>query len=271
MSCTRVSGCYERSLRSKRARRHCALSHSDMRRSRVLSISLALLACTFVAILAVLTLLGCSSIGAAACFATVVAMYFHRLLSKLVSYAPNLAAPLGPTCNSPTAAEQFIKERDESAAGPLQSVGTSSVHWSDAHGVQTDFCVVFMHGWSASPLELDPLDMRIAEALGANLLRFRLTGHGMRSGGAEAMLKQSSRETLLRDAAEAFACAKLLGKRVILFGSSYAHTLPSALHLPQSLPVSARVAPAGLLLSLSLPAFSSSPPLLLHLFFSIPS
>ena len=50
--------------------------------------------------------------------------------------------------------------------------------WASVFRRQTGLCVVFLHGWGASPPEVAPVDERLAEALGANLLRFRLTGHG---------------------------------------------------------------------------------------------
>lgn len=43
---------------------------------------------------------------------------------------------------------------------------------------QTDKALLFVHGLSASPAELDPIPERLAVALNASLLKLRLPGHG---------------------------------------------------------------------------------------------
>ncbi|NNF28661.1 MAG: alpha/beta hydrolase, partial [Gemmatimonadetes bacterium] len=53
-----------------------------------------------------------------------------------------------------------------------------SVAWAGAPGARTPFAVLYFHGFSATSMEARPLPERMAERLGANLFRTRLTGHG---------------------------------------------------------------------------------------------
>ena len=143
-----------------------------------------------------------------------------RIIST-VHYDPSLASPLPPGCTTPLAAEEYIRAREE-AAGNLQPEAESRVLWAGERGATTDLVIIFLHGWSSSVMEIAPVDERIAQEMGANLLRFRLTGHGLQptSRGGPAMLSSATRDALLRDVAVAFACAKLLGSHVVLLGSS---------------------------------------------------
>ena len=53
------------------------------------------------------------------------------------------------------------------------------VVWTDAGQVRTDLCVVYIHGWSASPRELVPFPSRLASDLKANLYYHRHPKHGL--------------------------------------------------------------------------------------------
>lgn len=155
----------------------------------------------------------------AACVAFVAYMSFK--LAWLRSSSPTLPSPLPVECTTPEAVERWLGDR-EREAGPLQPVATSRIVWCGERGARSDLVVVFIHGWSASVEELDPVDARVAAELGATLLRYRLTAHGLKpmERGGPAMLEQATRDALMCDMACAFACAKVLGRRVVLFGSS---------------------------------------------------
>ncbi len=160
---------------------------------------------------------------AATARAMILIAYLGFKLAWLRSYDPKLASPLPADCTTPEAVERWLSER-EAAAAPLQPVAASRITWSGERGARANVVLVFIHGWSASVQELDPCDARIAAELGATLLRFRLTGHGLKPSarGGAALLQQATRDALLSDIAQAFACARNLGDRVVLFGSSCA-------------------------------------------------
>lgn len=125
--------------------------------------------------------------------------------------------------------ERWLNARDESAA-PLRDGCMSSVKWASGAGVRTNVCILFLHGWGASPPEIDPVDESIARAFGANLLRYRYTAHGLSPSQCEideplqraslSLVEGTSHETLRRDAATAYILGRLLGERVVIMGCS---------------------------------------------------
>ena len=86
----------------------------------------------------------------------------------------------------------------------------------------TPLAVVYLHGFSADPHELDPVPQRLADSLGANLFVTRLAGHGLEDGGA---LADVTAEDWLRDTEEALAVGARLGAKVVLVGTSTGGTL----------------------------------------------
>jgi len=163
--------------------------------------------------------------------ATLVLLYlilYVRLRRRLRSYDPALAAPISLASTSPpTAVTRYLEQREAKAA-PLMPGAESCVHWAEGlKGKRAPICIVFLHGWSAGLLEIDPVDAHVSKALGAHLLRFRLSGHGVLppERAFAGFLDAASRAALQRDAATAFALAKLLGERVVFIGSSTGATL----------------------------------------------
>jgi esterase/lipase len=96
-----------------------------------------------------------------------------------------------------------------------------TIIWAGDVGQQTEYAVVFLHGFSATRQELAPLPERVAARLGANLYLARLAGHGQT--GTE--MAQASVNYWLNDAQEAWALGRRLGKKVILIGNSTGATL----------------------------------------------
>lgn len=146
---------------------------------------------------------------------------FFRKRRAMCAPDPAYAAPLPPSLD-PSGVEAFLAGRDEAAA-PLRPGCAASVRWAPGRERQrARACVVFIHGWSASPEEIDPVDADVAAALGATLLRVRLTGHGLAPTArcGEAMRDQSRPDALRMDAATGFALGALLGERVLLVGCS---------------------------------------------------
>jgi len=143
-------------------------------------------------------------------------IFVRRWLS---SYDPSLREPLPPTLTI-DGVEQYLREREQREE-PLKPAAASSVQWAKRQGERTDLVVVFVHGFSAGTREIDPVDREIASQLDANLLRIRLSGHGIvdldRAGAA---MDATGCKDLIRDVAIAFALGKLLGKRVVLLGCS---------------------------------------------------
>ena len=123
----------------------------------------------------------------------------------------------------------FLAERDAREA-PLKPGCGSSIGWAPSVGAdnRAHLCVVSLHGWSASPMEVADLDKRVADGLGAHLLlRVRLTAHGLEPAdrASVALSCATSRATLQRDAAIAIALGTTLADRVVVLGCSTGATL----------------------------------------------
>ncbi|MGR3503868.1 alpha/beta hydrolase [Pseudaestuariivita sp.] len=93
--------------------------------------------------------------------------------------------------------------------------------WAGAPGAVTDLSIVYLHGFSATSQEIQPVPTEVAKALGANLFLTRLTGHG-RDGDAMA---DGSVAAWTRDTGEALETACRIGRRVIVMATSTGATL----------------------------------------------
>jgi len=82
---------------------------------------------------------------------------------------------------------------------------------------QTEYAIVYLHGFTASQGEGDPVHRTFASTFGCNLYLSRLAGHGLK--GKDAMLEFTP-EHLWASALEAYAIGKKLGKEVIIVGTS---------------------------------------------------
>ncbi|NNC35547.1 MAG: alpha/beta hydrolase, partial [Croceitalea sp.] len=98
--------------------------------------------------------------------------------------------------------------------------------WFDSIPQKTPFSIVYLHGWSASQEEGDPIHTETAKRYGCNLYLPRLAGHGLNE--AEPMLNLTADE-VIDSAKEAIAIGKQLGNKVLLMATSTGGTL--ALHL----------------------------------------
>lgn len=118
--------------------------------------------------------------------------------------------------------------RAEAQVPNLRPQANRRIVWHDAvTQSRTGFAVVYLHGFSAGPVDTAPLAQQVAAHLRANLYLARLRGHG--SDGA-AMAAATANDWL-NDAAEACAIGARLGERVVVIGTSTGATLALALAL----------------------------------------
>ncbi|MFZ2785361.1 MAG: hypothetical protein WAZ36_13265 [Sediminibacterium sp.] len=94
---------------------------------------------------------------------------------------------------------------------------------------KTPYAIVYLHGFSASQEEGNPVHREIARRFGCNLYLSRLSQHGIDT--ADALINMTA-DNLWESAKEAYAIGKELGDTVLLMGTSTGGTLALNWRLP---------------------------------------
>lgn len=129
-----------------------------------------------------------------------------------------------------TELDTYINQRE--AKLPVKTANEARIVWADStHKEQTEYALVYLHGFTASQGEGDPVHRDFARKFGCNLYLARLAGHGLK--GKDAMLEFTP-EKLWASTLEAYAIGKKLGKKVIIMGTSTGGAL--ALRLAANFP-----------------------------------
>ena len=168
-----------------------------------------------------------------------------RLLKILLVIAVALAALyfLGPHPAKPVYTNLLTAISDSGAAlegyvaklesrNHLKKNNEARIVWAnDSLKNTTEYAIVYLHGFSASQEEGNPVHRNIAKTFGCNLYLARLAEHGIDTTDA---LYHFTAEELWETGKEAYAIGKKLGKKVILMGTSTGGTL--ALQLAAAYP-----------------------------------
>lgn len=93
---------------------------------------------------------------------------------------------------------------------------------NDSSKQKTEYSVVYLHGFSASQEEGDPVHYEFAQKFGSNLYLSRLDAHGI---DTTEPLANYTADGTWQSAKEAFAIGKQLGDKVILMATSTGGTL----------------------------------------------
>lgn len=94
--------------------------------------------------------------------------------------------------------------------------------WADSSKRKTEYAVVYLHGFSASQKEGDPVHIRFAKEFGCNLFLSRLSDHGVDT--TESLLFFTA-DRVWNSAKEAMAIGNAIGEKVILISTSTGGTL----------------------------------------------
>ena len=116
--------------------------------------------------------------------------------------------------------DDWLAQREVTVPGLRNGCGAEIV-WAGAAETETEWSVVYLHGFSATQQDLRPMPDRLAAALGANLFLARLTGHGQDGDALAAATDAAWRY----DAQEAIDIGHLIGRKVLLIGCSTGCTL----------------------------------------------
>ena len=104
----------------------------------------------------------------------------------------------------------------------LKPNNEAKIIWADSTHKPTEYAIVYLHGFSASQMEGDPIHRQIAKKFHCNLYLARLAEHGIDT--TEEMMNLTA-EKYWESAKQAFAIGKQLGKKVIIMSTSTGGTL----------------------------------------------
>ena len=117
--------------------------------------------------------------------------------------------------------EKYIANNE--AKHKLKPDNEARILWyNDSTKEKTEYAVVYLHGFSASQEEGDPVHYEFAKKFGCNLYLARLAEHGV---DTTIPLANYTAEKSWRSAVEAYAIGRQLGKKIILMATSTGGTL----------------------------------------------
>ncbi|WP_163711922.1 alpha/beta hydrolase [Mangrovibacterium lignilyticum] len=117
--------------------------------------------------------------------------------------------------------DQYLAKKESKL--PVKPDNQSVVVWAnDSLKQQTEWCLLYLHGFSASRMEGFPTHVNFAAHFGMNAYLPRLASHGL--DVSEPLLDMTP-DRLYESAKEALQIAHLLGKKVIIMSTSTGGTL----------------------------------------------
>ncbi len=117
--------------------------------------------------------------------------------------------------------EAYIKNNE--AQHKLKPDNEARIVWAnDSLKQKTEWAIVYLHGFSASQAEGDPVHRDIAKKFGCNLYLSRLAEHGIDT--TEQLIRLTP-DNYWESSKQALAIGRQLGKKVILMGTSTGGTL----------------------------------------------
>jgi len=138
---------------------------------------------------------------------------------------PNFNAEI-PKLNLPLNELDAHVLKQEAFVPDIRPNNHARIVWANDSIKKTDFSIVYLHGFSAGPLESDPVIFNIAKNFGYNLYLARLADHGRSS---EESFKNLTGDKLILSAKKAMAIGQLLGEKVIVISCSTGSTLSTYL------------------------------------------
>ncbi len=117
--------------------------------------------------------------------------------------------------------EKYISDKE--ATYKLKPDNEARIIWAnDSLKEKTEYSLVYLHGFSASQEEGDPVHYQFAQKFGCNLFLTRLDAHGI---DTTEPLASFTADGAWNSAKEAYVIGKTLGKKVILMATSTGGTL----------------------------------------------
>lgn len=151
-------------------------------------------------------------------------------IGLIYALGPHPAAPvLKPEASwqnipdSALAVKAFIDSVEKS--NPLlKENNQGQVVFADSlHPKKTKVVFLYVHGFSASQMEGDPVHRKVAKAFGANLVLARVAGHGEKR--SDHVLENVTADDYYESVENYYALAKKLGDEVVVLGTSFGGAL----------------------------------------------
>jgi esterase/lipase len=147
-------------------------------------------------------------------------LYTIGVLTIIYLLGPKPEAPkytnIIPAVPEAAALDNYVASQE--AAHKLRPNNEARIVWAnDTIKQKTDYAIVYLHGFSASQEEGNPVHRNIAKQFGCNLYLSRLAEHGI---DTTEQLQNLTADNYWESAKQALAIGKQLGNKVILMGTS---------------------------------------------------
>jgi esterase/lipase len=147
------------------------------------------------------------------------------LLSVLYLIGPSPSIPKwGPEMpmvpQDPMELESYVS--DQESKHKLKPDNEARIVWVDSSKKRTEYSVVYLHGFSASQEEGDPIHQQFAKKFGCNLYLARMADHGI---DTTDQLLYFTADRWWQSSKEALAIGKALGDKVIVMSTSTGGTM----------------------------------------------
>ncbi len=122
--------------------------------------------------------------------------------------------------SEPLALEEYIATQE--SKHKLKPDNEARIIWADSTKKKTRYSVVYLHGFSASQKEGDPVHLQFAKEFGCNLYLARLADHGV---DTTEQLLYFTADRWWQSSKESLAIGKAIGENVILMSTSTGGTM----------------------------------------------
>ena len=147
------------------------------------------------------------------------------LLGIIYAFGPHPAEPTLPAASwknlpdEPTQISLFLAT-EEAKNKNIKPDNAGQIVWADSVNPQkTDLVILYVHGFSASQGEGNPLHRALAKKFGANLVLARVADHG--EYPSDSTMAHASADKYYQSVENYYALAKKLGKQVVVLGTSF--------------------------------------------------
>ncbi|MDZ7899850.1 MAG: alpha/beta fold hydrolase [Arcicella sp.] len=141
--------------------------------------------------------------------------------------APKLEVPMFKLTGDLPTLEKQIQEGEAAEKG-IRPNCQARIVWADsAKKEKTKIAFLYIHGFSATQEEGNPVHRNIAKKHGANLYLARLAGHGIDLG--DSTMASVTADDFIQSAEYALAIAKTLGDEVVVVSTSFGGALTAYL------------------------------------------